>query len=158
MTKVCNRCKLEKDLTEFGFDKVRKDGKQVYCKQCKRELRKEIYQKNKVINSIKEDAEKDNIIVSLKEEINQLKVKSLEIKVNWLEDIVQKEIEKILHNNTLDHSFWFNYYNQRLSCVEYTVKGKLNYYIIDYEKKIGYYSDKMSTKDLYKMICSDDEN
>ena len=36
MGKVCTKCKVEKDLTEFGKNKIRKDGLTRYCKICKR--------------------------------------------------------------------------------------------------------------------------
>ena len=36
MGKVCTKCKVEKELTEFGKNRIRKDGLQRYCKICKR--------------------------------------------------------------------------------------------------------------------------
>lgn len=41
MGKICAKCKVEKDFSEFGKDKLRKDGLARYCKQCKRETDKE---------------------------------------------------------------------------------------------------------------------
>src|ERR1043165_702887 len=35
--KRCGRCKLEQELSEFGFDKSRPDGLNGYCKSCIRE-------------------------------------------------------------------------------------------------------------------------
>jgi hypothetical protein len=34
-TKICNRCKLEKPLSEFHKDKSKKDGYGTLCKDCK---------------------------------------------------------------------------------------------------------------------------
>lgn len=47
MTKVCGRCKTEKDITEFGVDKRNKDGLNRVCKVCKRELDKEYNDRHK---------------------------------------------------------------------------------------------------------------
>ena len=35
MGKVCSKCKTEKGLTEFGNDKLSKDGLRCECKECK---------------------------------------------------------------------------------------------------------------------------
>mgnify|MGYP003145952783 CR=1 FL=1 len=35
MGKVCSKCKVEKDLTEFGKNKRLSDGHHYYCKECK---------------------------------------------------------------------------------------------------------------------------
>jgi hypothetical protein len=34
MCKICNKCKLEKDLEEFYNDSYKKDGKKTICKEC----------------------------------------------------------------------------------------------------------------------------
>lgn len=34
MKKICNKCKVEKDVTEFYKDKSKKDGISIYCKSC----------------------------------------------------------------------------------------------------------------------------
>lgn len=58
--KVCSKCKVEKELTEFGKRKATKDGLQYKCKSCEKEYReqnkesikeykKEWYQRNKEI-------------------------------------------------------------------------------------------------------------
>lgn len=43
MTKICVRCKIEKDINEFYKRKSRKDGFNPYCKEC----HKIYYEKNK---------------------------------------------------------------------------------------------------------------
>ena len=45
--KVCIKCKEEKNPTEFGKHKKRKDGLNIYCKSCIKEICKEYYQANK---------------------------------------------------------------------------------------------------------------
>jgi len=34
MLKKCSKCKAEKDESEFGKNKTRPDGKQIWCKGC----------------------------------------------------------------------------------------------------------------------------
>ena len=47
MVKVCAKCKVEKELSEFNKSKKAKDGLQPKCKSCCKEYRKEYYQYNK---------------------------------------------------------------------------------------------------------------
>lgn len=47
--KLCRRCKIEKDESEFGKDKSKKDGLNIYCKECLRESSKKWQAKNKDI-------------------------------------------------------------------------------------------------------------
>ena len=47
MVKVCNKCKVEKDVVEFSKDKNIKDGYRCQCKSCIKEYRKEYYEANK---------------------------------------------------------------------------------------------------------------
>lgn len=49
-TKTCPRCKVEKPLADFGRNKARPDGVEVYCKPC----RKERYQLNRAEHLEKE--------------------------------------------------------------------------------------------------------
>ena len=39
--KLCIKCKEEKDVIEFNKDKSQKDGCQIYCKKCRRQISKE---------------------------------------------------------------------------------------------------------------------
>jgi hypothetical protein len=61
MVKVCNKCKIKKELTEFCKDKNHKDGYNDNCRSCCKEYNKEYYQSNK--DKIKEyhQANKDKI-------------------------------------------------------------------------------------------------
>jgi hypothetical protein len=40
MTKVCNKCDIEKPIKEFNKDKNNKDGLSYYCKSCRKIDRK----------------------------------------------------------------------------------------------------------------------
>jgi len=45
-TKICSTCKIEKELSEFGNNKSKLDGKQYYCKECGRESGRKHYLNN----------------------------------------------------------------------------------------------------------------
>ena len=45
--KKCNKCNIEKELTEFHKNKASKDGLHTQCKSCRSEREKEHYQQNK---------------------------------------------------------------------------------------------------------------
>lgn len=47
MLKTCYKCQEPKNLSEFSAQHDTKDQKQVYCKECKRALSRESYQKSK---------------------------------------------------------------------------------------------------------------
>ena len=47
MKKICNKCKQEKELTEFYKNKKRKDGHSTWCKECDREYNQMYYKQNK---------------------------------------------------------------------------------------------------------------
>lgn len=46
-TKLCKKCKIEKQISDFGKDRTRKDGYFPYCKECCNKDSKENYIKNK---------------------------------------------------------------------------------------------------------------
>jgi len=43
MKKICSKCKEEKELTDFHFNKTRKSGLHHYCKSCHSIYRKNTY-------------------------------------------------------------------------------------------------------------------
>ena len=45
--KVCSKCRVEKSLSEFTKNKWQKDGFSHYCKDCKREVKRKDYLKNR---------------------------------------------------------------------------------------------------------------
>jgi hypothetical protein len=51
--KICSKCKIEKELSEFDFQQNTKDNLSSYCKTCLIEYRKLYYFKNKEKNLIK---------------------------------------------------------------------------------------------------------
>lgn len=53
MNKICETCKINKSLNEFGNNASKKDGKQGYCKECGKLKDKKHYKES--------DVRKDNI-------------------------------------------------------------------------------------------------
>ncbi len=49
--KICIKCKIPKELKEFNKNKRKKDGLEVYCKECVREKSKQYYLENKIIHN-----------------------------------------------------------------------------------------------------------
>ena len=47
MVKFCNKCKTEKELSEFSKDKRNKCGLQFYCKSCRNKYTKDNKEKLK---------------------------------------------------------------------------------------------------------------
>jgi len=45
-SKICNKCKIKKQLIEFGNSKQYKDGKSYYCKECEKKTNDEYRIKN----------------------------------------------------------------------------------------------------------------
>jgi hypothetical protein len=37
-TKICSKCKVEKDICEYSNDKTKKDGLRPECKLCKKKF------------------------------------------------------------------------------------------------------------------------
>lgn len=46
--KLCTKCNLVKDITEFSKNKCKPDGLQTWCKSCKCQIDKQNYKKNPV--------------------------------------------------------------------------------------------------------------
>ena len=47
MRKVCSRCRVEKDVEEFGVCRRTKDGRLCYCKKCYKQYRAEYAARNR---------------------------------------------------------------------------------------------------------------
>lgn len=51
MTKICMKCGKEKDISEFGKNKTKNDGYDIYCKICANEKRKLSRQRNFLVQN-----------------------------------------------------------------------------------------------------------
>jgi hypothetical protein len=92
-TKICSKCRIEKDIYNFGKDKTRKDGLYPYCKEC----RKLHNQKNK----IKIAKYTKNYQINHKDIRNKYRRKKFKIDYNYkiLENL-RGRIYKALKNNS----------------------------------------------------------
>ena len=45
MTKLCTKCGVEKDVCEFGRRRLSPDGRQTWCRDCRREYQRAYAQK-----------------------------------------------------------------------------------------------------------------
>jgi hypothetical protein len=59
--KECIKCKKTKSLNEFGNNKLKKDGKQQYCKVCQAEFDHNNYLKDPKKHKIKKDLNRKRI-------------------------------------------------------------------------------------------------
>jgi Zn finger protein HypA/HybF involved in hydrogenase expression len=59
--KKCNKCQNIKSLEEFGNNKLKKDGKQLYCKKCHAEFDRNNYLKNPNLHKIRKKNNEDRI-------------------------------------------------------------------------------------------------
>lgn len=57
--KYCPKCKVEKDIAEFGPNKSRKDGLQSHCKQCRNDYLKSWYKENSDLHKSRVKTSKD---------------------------------------------------------------------------------------------------
>jgi hypothetical protein len=99
-TKICSKCKEEKEVCEFNKDSVRKDGLRGECKSCRKIIKKKYYDENQ----IKILEKKKNFYENNKE---YLKQKSLEYHYNNVKKI--KERKKQYYQN---NKYKFNEYNK----------------------------------------------
>ena len=47
ISKICGRCKDEKNLDEFYREKAKPDGRAVYCKECSKAVRQKYHKQNR---------------------------------------------------------------------------------------------------------------
>jgi hypothetical protein len=74
--KECNRCHIVKDDNEFAFRNKTKGTLQPYCKECKREIDKELYVSNHLDRKRKIRNRQNKIKINLKELLTDIKKKS----------------------------------------------------------------------------------
>lgn len=161
--KTCNKCGIEKDILQFGFNKKSKDGYQYCCKQCGKEKASKYYieNKEKIDNRNKEynkgnkeklyeyrrkyskdNPEKEK---TWKDNFNNKEstvLKKKEYKKKWREknkeSIKQKDKEYRLENKEKIRN-------------RYLVYNKSEKRVIDRRK---YIKDKYNNDPLYKLICN----
>jgi hypothetical protein len=102
--KVCSKCKVEKELTEFNKDKRRDDGLFPQCRDCKKKGDRITYLKNK-----------EKRIKSVKKWVSQNKDKRKEYRKNY--NIINKDInnKKCKEWYSKNKSKVNEYYKKRIS-------------------------------------------
>lgn len=74
--KECNRCHIVKEDSEFAFRNKAKGKLQPYCKECKREIDKELYTTNHSDRRRKIRNRQNKVQTNLKELLTDIKKKS----------------------------------------------------------------------------------
>lgn len=74
--KECNRCHIVKEDSEFAFRNKAKGKLQPYCKECKREIDKELYTSNHSDRKRKIRNRQNKVQTNLKELLTDIKKKS----------------------------------------------------------------------------------
>jgi len=67
--KICNKCKQQKELSEFNNNKIQSDGKQKACRECTKKQHLDWYYENREIQLEKNKSvtkKKKNIFVEYK--------------------------------------------------------------------------------------------
>ncbi len=81
--KTCSKCKITKELIEFGNDKKRKDEKNIYCKKCISEKTKASSEKTKIYKKQYRENNKQKIIDGKKKHFIKNRETILEKNKEW---------------------------------------------------------------------------
>lgn len=145
MDKICNKCKIPKNLTEFNKNKTKKDGYHVWCKKCISDNNKELYVKSKA--KIKNNANiyyhnnKSTILPKAKEYRNKSEVKDKQSKYmsKWI-------VENKIHFKQYQKEYKKQYYrnnphiliclNIKRRCLNGINDDRVNYKSIDLKTHI----------------------
>lgn len=107
--RTCNRCKEEKDLTDFYKHKKMKEGYLNICKDCKREYAKEQFHKNmlnpkwaaKEKERTRERNKRLNYTQKYKAKTEEQKKKVNEYKKRWIKKNPEKRRAHVMVGNAL---------------------------------------------------------
>lgn len=107
-TKICNKCKKEKDICEFNVRKTSKDGYRQYCKICHLEYSKKY---------VKENYEKYKSYQDLYQIINS-------------EFLSKQKSEYYQNNKEKVHTYLKNkYHTDKLFKLKITVRNRINVFL-----------------------------
>lgn len=121
MYKNCKRCNIEKEIISFCKNQSKKDGLEIYCRECNKEYKKEHYIKNKKIISEKYKIyyleNKETIIEKVREYSNDNKEYKKEyFKEYYLknkQDIIEKVREYNIENKESKRNYIKTYSKNR---------------------------------------------
>lgn len=90
LTKICNKCKLEKEYVCFGTRTANKDGKRSQCKECEKQYVAENYDKVKLHRKQYKQENRDSILKKSREYHAKNKDKKKEYYENNKEKILEQ--------------------------------------------------------------------
>lgn len=105
-TKVCSKCKIEKDVSEFYKDRRAKDGFTYLCKSCKSEYDKKWMSENidKFMETRSRWIRKDSNKEKVREYMKQYRDKNRD-KIRAYNRVLANETKPIRLDNTMDAYF-----------------------------------------------------
>lgn len=122
--KICNKCKIQKDYTNFFRDKKMKDGFVNTCKSCRKEYKKKHYQYNKKIIRKKHK----EYYEANKEKVNEINKKWKEKHPNYMVEYRKKHYKENKKEILLKNKNW---------CL----------------KNLNYQKERYNNNSLYKLKC-----
>src|SRR6266702_1067521 len=129
--KKCTRCKKEKLIECFGKDKSRKNGLNVYCKECVKEIRAKNKQNIKIGNKKYYETNKDVISIKSKQRYiknkDKVNAKNKQYYINNKNNILEYNKIYYQENKAKISEYSKNYYkeNIRLRIVK-TLRSRIN--------------------------------
>ena len=148
MVKFCNKCKTEKELSEFSKDKRNKCGLKSQCKSCEREYKqsnKEIIKEwRKEYNKEYYQANKEK----MKEYYQANKERMKEYQKEYKKQYRQANKEKIKESNKEYREANKEYYKEYFKEYHQVNKEKINEMAKEYQR------ERRKTDPLFKMKCN----
>jgi hypothetical protein len=103
-TKICSKCNVEKDLSDFGLRKKSKDGRRGVCKQCNNEVYKKYLEKNKEKITLRQKKWKEQNREKTRISVEKWRKNNDEINKKRQKEYYCKNKEKRLEN----HKKWYD--------------------------------------------------
>lgn len=163
MYKKCNKCNIEKNITSFCKNKSKKDGLDIYCRDCNKEYKKNynIKNKKKLSNKKKEYYINNKDIVL--ERVKDYNIKNKEVRREYLKDYYNSNKEVILErvkdysikNKEVRREYYNKYIKNRISNDNlFKLTTSIRKSTISYFKNSGY---KKKSKTEVILGCSFEE-
>lgn len=124
--KTCNKCKIEKNESEFDKCKQSKDGLHSTCKECRNKAAKDKYEndpiyREKIIKQVKNKYQNDS---EYKDLYNQKRREKRKNDDEYRNKVNQKFRDKIKNNKEFRENFYQKKYERYHSDKEYSEKKK----------------------------------
>ena len=161
--KKCNKCNLEKNITSFCKNKSKKDGLDIYCRDCNKKYKKDYSIKNKEKLSNKSKEYYNNNKETILERVRDYTINNKEVKREYLKEYYNNNKETILErvkdynikNKEVKREYYNKYIKNRISQDElFKLSINIRKSFISYFKNGGY---KKETKSEDILGCSFEE-